>query len=154
MKFNERHKHLLSLVSGKSLQEDVEINGVTYKIASIKNDDHTWVAEGITNTDSTLLLIKKRRDRIVASGIIAIGAVGEDFIYKPDLFELPEGEYREVLKKNEQALNTYYNDCTLELIQMMDEKVVNLLYSKINELNQKVEDAISEATPFLKAQVD
>jgi hypothetical protein len=152
MKVNERHKHLLTLVSGKSLQEDVEINGVVYKISSIKNDDYTWVAEGIDNSDSTLLLIKKRKDRIVAAGIVAIGGLGEDFVYKPDIFDLPEGEYKDFLKKNEQALNTYYNDCMLELVLRMDEKVVNLLYSKIGDLNQKVEDAITEATPFLKAQ--
>lgn len=152
MKLNDRHKHLLSLVSGKSLQEDVEINGLIYKVSSIKNVDHTWIAEGVDNEDSTLLLIKKRKDRIVASGVLAISEVGGNFIYKPDMFEMPDGEYKEILKKNENALNSYLNDCMLQLVQSMDEKVVSLLYSRITDLNRKVEEAIAESTPFLKAQ--
>lgn len=152
MKFNSKHKNLLSLISGKDLQQDLEINGVVYKISSIKNSDHTWIAEGIENTDSTLLLIKKRKDRMVASAVIAIAEPGGEFTYKPDMFDLPDSEYGKSLQKNEEALNTYLNDCMLELVQIMDEKVVSLLYSKVTELNQQVEEAIVESTPFLKAQ--
>jgi len=154
MKINDRHRHLASLVSGKTLQEDVEIDGVVYKISSLKNNDFTWIAEGIDKDDNPLLLIKKRKDRVVASGILAMSAVGEELIYKPDMFDLPEGNYKEVLKSNSDALNSYLNDCMVELVQVMNEKVVTLLYGRITDLNTKVEEAISEATPFLRAQGD
>lgn len=154
MKFNEKHKDLFLLISGKPVKEDVEINGVVYRISSLKNEDHTWITEGLENTDSTLLLVKKRKDRFVAAGIIAIGPKNGDLINKIDMFEFPDSEYGTLLRKSDLMLNAHLSEMMLEVVQSMDEKVVTLLYQKITELNKKIESAIEEATPFLKAQAE
>lgn len=154
MKFNEKHKNLLTLVSGSELKDDVEINGAVYRLSSLRNEDHGWIAQGIENTDGTLSLIKKRKDRMVASSIVGIGHVGSDIVMKQDLFEIPDSEYGRMLKNSDKMMNEFLSDQMLELIQMMDEKVVTLLYQKVVKLNEKVEEAIVDSTPFLKAQGD
>lgn len=154
MKFNEKHKDLFLLISGKPVKEDVEINGVVYRVSSLKNEDHTWITEGLENTDGTLFLVKKRKDRFVAAGIIAVGPKNGEMVNKIDMFEFPEGDYGVLLRKSDSMLNAHLSEMMLQVVQSMDEKVVTLLYEKINELNKRVESAIEEATPFLKAQAE
>lgn len=154
MKIEEKHKNLLNLISGEDLTEDVEIAGVVYRIASLRNEDHTWITKDINTDDSALVIVKKRKDRLVAASIIAVGEVGKDLVYKQNLFDISESEYLPFVRKSDKLLNELLNNLMLEVVQLMKEKTVNILYNKVVALNNKVEEAIVDSTPFLKAQDD